>query len=130
MIAHNKLTDVDEREAIVPQLAVEVPTVEKGTWRVNADGSMDVTWKLQPNAKWQDGVPFTSADLVFSFEVYKDPELTNHRGIGLPLMASVTAPDPLTLIVHWSSTYVDATTADELLPMPKHILEDLYRSDH
>ncbi len=31
-------------------LAVELPTVEKGTWRLNPDGTMDVTWKIPGRA--------------------------------------------------------------------------------
>jgi len=129
MIAHNKLADVDEREAVVPQLAVELPTIEKATWLMRPDGSMDLTWKLRPGVRWQDGRPFTSADLLFSFEVYKDTDIPNRRGVGVSLMESASAPDPLTFVIRWSQTYVDANTGDEVLPMPQHILEPLYRAD-
>ena len=129
MVAHNALTAVDEREAVLPQLATELPSVEKGTWRMNGDGTMDITWKIYPNVKWQDGTPLTSADLLFSFQVYKDPEITNKRGLGLPLMESATAPDATTLVAHWSTTYVNANVGDEVLPMPRHLLEETYRSD-
>src|SRR3954452_21281468 len=43
------------------RLAVEKPSVERGTWKVNPDGTMELTWKLRPNVKWHDGTPFTSA---------------------------------------------------------------------
>ena len=43
---------IEGREA---HLAVELPSVEKGSWRTNADGTMDMTWQLRPNIKWQDG---------------------------------------------------------------------------
>src|SRR5438552_726049 len=41
-------------EQYTPQLALEIPSVDKGTWRVNADGTMDTTWKLRPNVVWHD----------------------------------------------------------------------------
>src|SRR5207249_9072286 len=51
--------------------------------------------------------------------------------IGGPLarMASATAPDPLTFSVHWSSIYVRANEAPGLIPIPRHLLEELYRAD-
>src|SRR5205085_3834738 len=60
-----------------PRLALENVSLEQGTWRVNADGTMDTTWKLRPNVKWQDGAPFDADDLLFSFAVYRDPAIPN-----------------------------------------------------
>lgn len=129
MIAHNALTANDEREAIRPQAAVELPSVDRGTWRLNADGTMDTTWTIRPNVKWQDGTALTTADLLFSHEVYRDAEIPNKRGVGIPLAQSVTAIDAQTLTVHWSTSYVNANDGDELWPLPRHMLESVYRSD-
>src|SRR5581483_10770792 len=123
------LTVVDEHDAILPRLATELPSVDNRRWRVNPDGSMDVTWTIHPDIRWQDGAAFTSADLLFSFGVYKDPEIVNKRGLGVPLMESATAPDPRTFVVHWAQTYASANTGDEVLPMPQHLLEDAYHGD-
>jgi len=87
---------------------------------VNPDGTMDTAWRLRPNVKWHDGAPFTSADLLFSFNVYKDPEVPTASGRALGLMASATAPDPLTFVVHWSSPYVRADEGQALIPSLVH----------
>lgn len=129
MIAHHLLADKDEREATRAQAAVELPSVDRGTWRLNADGTMDVTWTIRPNVKWQDGTPLTTADLLFSYEAFRDTEIPNKRGVGVPLTQSAAAVDAQTLVVHWSTTYINANDGDELYPMPRHILETLYRSD-
>jgi peptide/nickel transport system substrate-binding protein len=129
VIVHASLTSEDEREARQPELAAELPTVDRGTWRLSADGTMETTWRLRPNVKWQDGTAFTSADLMFSFEVYKDAEIPNSRGRGVPLMDSAVAPDPLTFVVRWSKTFAEADAGSEVLPMPRHLLENLYRTD-
>src|SRR5713226_9035274 len=52
-----------------PRLLAELPSVEKGTWRVLPDGTMETTYKLRPDAKWHDGTPFTADDVAFSWEV-------------------------------------------------------------
>jgi peptide/nickel transport system substrate-binding protein len=129
MISHNALTATDEREATRPQIAVDLPSVDKGTWRLNPDGTMDVTWTIHPNVKWQDGPPLTTADLLFSYEVYRDTDIPNKRGVGVPLTQSATAIDSHTLVVRWSTTYVNANDGDEMYPMPRHLLESSYRGD-
>lgn len=110
-----------------PQLAAEQISVERGTWRVNPDGTMDTTWKLRPNVKWHDGTPFSAADMVFTVAVRKDPD-TPVRSVGgrLDLVESASTPDPLTLVIHWSAPYVDANQLLDLEPVPKHLLEDVY----
>jgi peptide/nickel transport system substrate-binding protein len=116
-----------------PQLAAEGPAVDKGTWTIYPDGRMDVTWKLLPNVKWHDLEPFTSADLAFTFEVFKDPGApvtTNSRDY----MESVSTPDPLTYVVHFSQIFIEA---DHMFAMPggpntimpRHLLDELYHTD-
>jgi peptide/nickel transport system substrate-binding protein len=128
-IPQNYLTVQNARGEFQAQLAAEQIAVERGTWRVNADGSMDTTWKLRPNIRWHDGTPFTSDDLLFSFNVYKDPEVPTASGGALRLMTSASASDPQTFVVHWSSPYVRADEAQALIPMARHLLEDVYRTD-
>lgn len=128
-IVHNYLVVRNDRDEFVPQLAAEQLSVEKGTWRINADGTMDTTWRLLPNVKWHDGTPFTSEDLVFSFNAYKDPELPSRFGSALRDMESASAPDPQTLVVHWRRPFATANEAPALLPMPRHLLEDAYLND-
>src|SRR5205807_1434232 len=113
----------------VPQLATEQISVDGGTWRVNADGTMDTVWHLRPNVTWQDGAPFTADDLMFSFTVYKDPKIPTREGPTLALMQSAAAPDPLTFAVHWTQPFVRANEAIGLEPLPRHLLGDLYAND-
>ena len=128
-MVHDYLVHEDDRPAWEPHLAVEVPSTDKGTWRLNPDGTMDMAWKLKPNIKWHDGTPFTSADLLFSFGVYKDPELPSPFSPQLALMESAAAPDAQTFTVHWGQTYVFANQSQGLVPLPKHLLEEPYRGD-
>jgi len=99
-MVHDYLVHEDDRPAWEPHLAVEAPSVDRGTWRVNPDGSMDMTWTLKPNIKWHDGQPFTADDLLFSFGVYKDRELPSPFSPVLGLMDSAAAPDARTFTTH------------------------------
>src|SRR5262245_39930677 len=47
-IALDTLTVQNDRGEYQPLLAGEQLSVERGTWRVNPDGSMDTVWNLRP----------------------------------------------------------------------------------
>ena len=126
---HSQLTRLDPNDNPQPDLAAELPTVQAGTWRVNADGSMDVTWKIRPGVKWHDGTPLTTDDFLFSLELHKDDALAHAYRAQSRLMESATAPDPHTLVVHWSKVDVRALEARALVPFPKHAMETAYRGD-
>jgi len=100
LMVHDKLAvemDLDRYEA---QLAVRLPSIDDGSWRVNPDGSMDTTWQLRPNIKWHDGAPFTSEDLMFAFRIFMDPELAT-GGTQKRFIDSASAPMPDTFAMHW-----------------------------
>jgi peptide/nickel transport system substrate-binding protein len=129
MLPHERLVVLNDRGDYQPQLAVEQIAVEKGTWKVNPDGSMDVTWRIHPNVVWHDGTPFTTEDMVFAFNARRDPEI-GARIPGRPdLIESVSTPDAHTMVVHWSALYVNADRAEGFEPAPRHLLESLYKSD-
>jgi peptide/nickel transport system substrate-binding protein len=128
-IVHNYLVSDNGMGVFAPQLAVEQPSVDKGTWVLYPDGRMETHWKLRPNVRWHDGTPFTADDMVFSATVCLDPEIgcvprSNIRGI-----ESLAAPDPLTFVARWSTPYANADQAEGMVPLPRHLLEELYRGD-
>jgi peptide/nickel transport system substrate-binding protein len=128
-MVHNLLVFNNGMDVFLPQLVEEAPSIEKGTWTLQPDGSMELTWHLRPNVKWHDGVPFTAEDLVFSGTACKDPEVQCRVRANLATMSSLTAADPQTLVVRWSAPYVEADRAPGLAPLPRHLLEEAYRTD-
>jgi peptide/nickel transport system substrate-binding protein len=110
-----------------PMLATEVPSIERGTWKLLPDGTMETVWTIRPDIKWHDGAPFTSDDLAFSYTVGKDRNYVNTRNTtAVGLQKGFTLVDRSTLVVHWSEPYVDApiTNVGDLLP--RHILQEVY----
>jgi peptide/nickel transport system substrate-binding protein len=126
------LTGVSGDDAhLVPKLAEIVPSIENGLWVVFPDGRMETTWKLRPNARWHDGTPFTSADLVFTATVVQDRDLPMFREPIYSSVESVVARDPLTLVVTWKQTQIFADTLFQNGPVqngpfPRHLLEAAY----
>src|SRR5262249_39859387 len=74
-VVHTALSIVDHDSNIIPMLAERLPSIDDGSWVVNGDGSMRLTWQLRRNVKWHDGAPFTSRDVRFSWEFNGDASL-------------------------------------------------------
>jgi peptide/nickel transport system substrate-binding protein len=79
-----------------PLLAAEVPTLENGG--ISPD-FLTITYRLKPGLLWSDGEPFTADDILFTFEVYKDPNSTTMAPPAYSFIESVTVIDPLTVEV-------------------------------
>ena len=62
----------DEDLNVVPNLAVEMPSVDNGG--VSEDG-LTYTIRLNPDAMWSDGQPVTAEDFVYSMKRALDPNL-------------------------------------------------------
>ncbi len=126
---HAGLTAYDGQGNLLPRLARKVPSVADGDWVVLPDGGMEVTWKLRPNLKWHDGTALSAEDFVLGIQVARDPELPLPRTGGVSLVSAVTAPDPETLVVRWSSPYFGANEGSpaEFPAVPRHIVGELYR---
>jgi peptide/nickel transport system substrate-binding protein len=128
-IVHSHLTMNDPNDEPRADLAAELPSVEKGTWKVNPDGSMDMTWKIREGVKWHDGTPMTASDIAFSFELHKDEALAHAYNAQTRIMESATATDPQTLVVHWTKVDVRGLEGRALTPFPRHLMEAPYRAD-
>ena len=129
-IFHGNLSIFDAAGNVLPHAAVKVPRIDDGDWKVNPDGTMEVTWKIRPDVYWHDGTPLTADDFVFGYEVIRDPKLGVSTLGEMVNMPSVKAVDAKTLVVNWKSINVQGNVNGmEAIPaIAKHQLETLYRS--
>ncbi len=65
-LVFNGLTRLDERGRVVPDLADAPP-------QISPDG-LTYTFHLRPNLRWQDGVPITADDVLFTVRLIQDPD--------------------------------------------------------
>jgi len=91
----DKLFDIDEKLAIVPQLATG--------YEWSAD-SKTLTLKLRPGVTFQDGEKFDAAAVKFNIERHKTMPGSNRRGELAPV-ASVEIVDPGTVRLHLSAPF-------------------------
>jgi peptide/nickel transport system substrate-binding protein len=124
LVTHDRLVRVNRvTQEVEPALA------EK--WVASEDGRV-YTLTLRDGVTWSDGTPFTSADVVFTFEAVYDPRAASpfssvFRVGGKPL--TVTAPDPRTVVVTYPQPFAPGIRQlDNLVIVPKHKLEPSLRA--
>lgn len=88
----------NEKGEMVPMLVDEIPTVENGG--VSED-LKSITYKLKEGVKWSDGTDFTAEDAVFTWEYCTHPDSGCAQASYFDGVASVEAPDPLTVVVNF-----------------------------
>ena len=87
------LTKINEDFSITPLLA------EK--WTFSPD-LKTLTFTLKPNIKFQDGEPFTSKDVKFSFERFGAKNSTNKDKAFFASIQSIDTPDPMTVVLKFN----------------------------
>jgi peptide/nickel transport system substrate-binding protein len=136
-LVHVGISTLDHAGKLTPLLAESVPSLENGLWQVFPDGTMQTTYRLRENARWQDGAPFTADDLLFTANAAYDRDLPELRDPAFESVAETSVVDPRTLVVTWAKPYVDAdtlftrsgATRARTLPLPKHLLGQAYDED-
>jgi peptide/nickel transport system substrate-binding protein len=91
------LVTVDAHGNFVPDLAAEVPTTSNGG--ISADG-LSIRYKLRDHVKWQDGYPFTSNDVKFTYEAIMNPANDIVSRHGYDDVGRVETPDAHTVVFH------------------------------
>ena len=113
------LVTSDDKGQWMPDLAVEVPTLQNGG--VSADG-LTVTYKLRSGVTWHDGVPFSSEDVRFTWNVIMNGQNKVVSQEGYNFIAAIEIPDSQTVVVRFKEYYAPYLTLFSTI-LPKHNLE-------
>lgn len=89
--------------------------------------SLTLAFELDPRARWHDGMPVTTDDVIFSFARMRDPEAAPGTAALLAGIANVTSDSTGRVIVRFTRPYgeqlYDATFHVQVLP--KHLLASI-----
>jgi peptide/nickel transport system substrate-binding protein len=81
-------------------------TGEKILWRTTgweySKDNMSLTWHVRKGVTWNDGVPYTSADIAYTFKLWMDNPDLNGAG-NASNIKSIETPDDYTVIFHFKT---------------------------
>ena len=104
------------------------------SYQWNSDGSQ-VTVTLRSNVKWNDGQPFSSDDVLFTFNAIKQYKAADVNG-DWGSLKDVTAPNPSTVVFTFTQPDVPEfwSVGSQTFIIPKHIFGSVgditkYQSD-
>ncbi|HET6896468.1 MAG TPA: peptide ABC transporter substrate-binding protein [Candidatus Baltobacteraceae bacterium] len=124
-LVFNGLTLEDDRNTTQPDLATVVPTQRNGG--ISKDGKT-ITYHLRKNVRWQDGVPFTSRDVKFTWQAIMNPNTLVGNRLPYDQVSSVDTPDAYTVVFHLKKPFApfvaeafNSSTIEYVIP--EHLLK-------
>ncbi|MDD5131188.1 MAG: peptide-binding protein [bacterium] len=93
-------------------------------WDVSKDG-LTITFFLRKNVKWHDGFPFTSEDVIFTYQKLIDPGIKTAFSSNFQLVSKVEAPDPFTVTVTYKEPFAPALESWGMGILPKHVFGEM-----
>jgi peptide/nickel transport system substrate-binding protein len=127
------LLTIDDQSRLVPDLASVVPSLSNGG--ISRDG-LTITYHLRHGVKWQDGVPFTASDVVFTWQVVMNAKNFVPSRAGYDLVSSIDQPDPYTVVVHLRKPFAPflrgfmTLSSTSYCLLPKHLLGGMADINH
>ncbi|MBA3801106.1 MAG: ABC transporter substrate-binding protein [Geodermatophilaceae bacterium] len=116
-LIYNGLVGLDENLKPIPELAE--------SWTIEGDG-VQYTFKLRDGVTWHDGMPFTSADVKFTFEQVLLKLHSRTRSSVGPALDGIDTPDAMTVIFRFKQAYaplLQQLDVTEAPIVPQHIYE-------
>ena len=88
------------------------------------ENNTTLLFHLRRGVKWHDGAPFTSRDVVFTYEIINDPSVVSPYTSTFRMVKSVTAVDSHTVRVVYKQPYFKALETWMMGILPYHLLKD------
>lgn len=125
LLVYGYFFELDDKMRYVPDLATQVPSRENGG--ISADG-LTLTYHLRKGVKWQDGMPFSARDVVFTADAIMKAKSNISSPTGWDDIARVYAVGDDEVRFHLKKIYAPAITTffceSGLYPvLPAHVFD-------
>ncbi|MGB8275390.1 MAG: peptide ABC transporter substrate-binding protein [Alphaproteobacteria bacterium] len=129
-------TVYDQKWELVCMLCVTLPTIENGGARVEklapgaskaGDKGIAVTYTIRGDATWGDGVPVTTEDVVFTWEVGKSPLAGISNSEMYKRILSIDVKDARTFTLHMDRVSFGYNAINDLDLLPAHLERNAFR---
>jgi peptide/nickel transport system substrate-binding protein len=124
-MALRPFTAYDANWRLVCLLCEGLPSIENGR-AVPIDlpdgkKGIDLTYTIRPDAYWGDGMPVTTEDVRFTYEVGRNPLSAVSNGELYRRITAVDAKDDKTFTLHVSKLTFDYAAINDFVLLPAHI---------
>jgi peptide/nickel transport system substrate-binding protein len=118
-------TAYDKDWKLICMLCTELPSIEKGTAAEETlpggKKGIAVTYTIQPEAKWGDGTPVTTKDVLFTYEVGRHPQSGVANGELYRRITKVDVKDDKTFTLHINKLTFEYAAINDFFVLPEHI---------
>lgn len=124
-MAVRPLTAYDAEWKLVCLLCTELPSIENGL-AVPVDlfeggKGVNLTYTIRPDATWGDGVPVTTADVLFTYEVGRNPQSAVSDAELYRRITRIEVKDGKTFTLHFNKLTFDYAAINGFVLLPAHI---------
>jgi peptide/nickel transport system substrate-binding protein len=124
-MAQRPLVTYDKDWKLVCMLCTELPTIENGRLKPvdlpDGKKGAEITYTIRADAKWGNGQPVTSADVVFAWEVGRHPDVGAVSGEYYRRATKIDVRDDKTFTVHADKLFYNAASVYAFDPLPSHL---------
>ena len=114
-------------------LCADVPSIEAGTAVIEplpgGGEGMAVTYALDPRARWGDGTPITTRDVVFTWEAGRHPQSGVAAHSYYLRVLSIDVHDEHRYTVHYDRLDYDYPTVGAFSLLPEHLERAVFEED-
>ncbi len=118
-------TAFDKDWKLVCMLCVELPTIENGQAVVERGPKgrkgIAVTYKIQPKATWGDGMPVTTKDVIFTWQVGRHPKSGVSNIEFYRSLYKIDVIDDKVFTLHFDKLSFDYNSINDFRLIPQHI---------
>lgn len=115
----------NERGGLEADLLTQVPTAANGGVRMLPNGGMVVKYKLKDDLHWQDGLPITTADIIYTWQVNTDPRIVNPPTPGYETISRMEPLNAQEINVYFYAPYGEYYQLFDRL-LPRHVFRSTY----
>ncbi|HTV89377.1 MAG TPA: peptide ABC transporter substrate-binding protein [Stellaceae bacterium] len=87
----------------------------------NGKKGVALTYTIRPDAKWGDGVPVTTDDVMFTYDVGRNPQSAVTGAEFYRRVTRIDVKDKHTFTLHDDKLTFDYAAIDDFVPLPAHI---------
>lgn len=118
-------TAYDKNWQLICMLCVTLPSIENGLAVPEdlPDGKkgIAVTYTIQPKATWGDGVPVTTKDVLFTYELGKHPQSGVTSGEMYRRILKIDVKDDKTFTMHMDRLTFEYAAINDFNVLPEHL---------